>query len=65
VIKDADQLWALLWSHRQNSFRIEPLHCTLELNREARLGLKPGYASRIRLGLVWKDHGSPFAGLMG
>lgn len=31
---------------------------------EARHGLKPGYASRIRRGKVWKDHASPFAGLV-
>jgi len=30
---------------------------------ELRLGLQKGYASRIRLGKVWADHSSPFAGL--
>ena len=30
---------------------------------EARYGLRQGYASRIRLGLVWVDTASPFAGL--
>jgi hypothetical protein len=30
---------------------------------EQRLGLKTGYASRIRTGRVWADHSSPFAGL--
>jgi len=30
---------------------------------EERLGLKAGYASRIRSGRVWRDHASPFAGL--
>lgn len=30
---------------------------------EARYGLKKGYASRIRLNVVWKDHASPFARL--
>lgn len=30
---------------------------------EARYGLKPGYASKIRHGLVWKDLASPFFGL--
>ena len=31
---------------------------------EARFGLKAGYASRIRQGIVWRDHASPFAGLV-
>lgn len=30
---------------------------------ERQHGLKQGYASRIRLGMVWRDHGNPFAGL--
>jgi len=30
---------------------------------EKRMGLVKGYASRIRLGKLWADHASPFAGL--
>jgi len=30
---------------------------------EVRYGLKKGYASRIRAGLCWVDHSSPFTGL--
>jgi hypothetical protein len=31
---------------------------------EARLGLKPGYASRIRTGRCWQDDSNPFAALL-